>query len=182
MCGRGAGYRKRLGGVTTRGMKRFLDTEGSVHLLFTRVVLGAVLLPHGLQKVLGWFGGYGWHGTLGYFTDTLGVPAPLAVLVLLAESLGAIALIVGAGTRLAAVGAVATMLGAIALVHAPHGFFMNWSGAAAGEGFEYHLLAIGLALPLVVRGGGLASVDRAVARRLDEPSRSMPAIAVRSAA
>ena len=167
MCGRGAGYRKRAAGDTQGGMKRFLQTDASWPLLLQRLVLGAVLLPHGLQKVFGWFGGYGWDGTMGYFTSALGVPAPLAALVILAESLGALALILGAGTRLAAVGAIATMLGAVFMVHAPNGFFMNWGGTAAGEGFEYHLLAIGLALPLAIRGGGLASIDRALARRLD---------------
>jgi len=147
-------------------LDKFLATDQSRSLLFQRLVLGAVLLPHGLQKTIGAFGGYGFHGTLDYFTGTLGVPAPLAVLVVLAESLGAIALIIGLGTRLAAFGAVATMLGAVFLTHLPNGFFMNWSGAQGGEGFEYHLLALALAVPLVVRGGGALSADRAIGKLL----------------
>lgn len=144
-------------------MTAFFDTARSRSLLFQRLVLGAVVLPHGLQKVFGWFGGYGIDGTLGFFAQ-LGVPAVLAWLVILSDSLGAVALIAGLGTRLAAFGTAATMLGAILLWHLPHGFFMNWSGSAAGEGFEFHLLALGLALPLVVRGGGAFSADRALAR------------------
>lgn len=145
-------------------LDRLLQTDSSRTRFFQRVALGAILLPHGLQKTAGWFGGYGFDGTMAYFTDALGVPAPLAVLVILAESLGAIALIAGAGTRIAAFGVVATMLGAIFMVHLPHGFFMNWSGAQAGEGIELHLLAIALAIPLVISGGGAYALDRVLAR------------------
>lgn len=142
-----------------------LATPDSRQLLFQRLVLGAVVLPHGLQKVFGWWGGFGFDATMDFFAS-LGVPAPLAFLVIVGDSLGALALLLGAATRLAALGTTLTMLGAIALWHWPHGFFMNWSGAQAGEGFELHLLALGLALPLVVRGGGARSIDRALARRL----------------
>ena len=125
-------------------MTALLDTDRSRSLLFQRLVLGAVVLPHGLQKVFGWFDGYGIDGTLGFFAQ-LGVPAALGWLVILSDSLGAVALIAGLGTRLAAFGTAATMLGAILLWHLPNGFFMNWDGSGAGEGFEYHLLALGAA-------------------------------------
>jgi putative oxidoreductase len=148
-------------------LQRFLATDSSTTLLVQRLVLSAVILPHGLQKLVGWFGGYGFSGTLEYFTGALGVPAPLAVLVILGESLGALALIAGLGTRLAAGGLAATMLGAMLLVHLPHGLFMNWSGAQGGEGFEFHLLALALAIPLAIRGGGAYAVDRGLARLLD---------------
>lgn len=151
-------------------MHRFFTTDNSWLLLLQRVVLGLVVLPHGLQKVLGVWGGYGWTGTMAFFTGHLGVPAVLGLLVILSDSLGALALILGAGTRLAAFGTIATMLGAIFLWHLPHGFFMNWGGTQAGEGFEFHLLALALAIPLALRGGGLASVDGAVARRLASPA------------
>ena len=147
-----------------------LTTDSSKTRFLQRLVLGAVLLPHGLQKTVGWFGGFGFDGTMSYFTDTMGIPAPLAVLVILAESLGAIALIAGIGTRVAAFGALATMVGAVLLTHLPNGFFMNWYGAQAGEGFEFHLLAIALALPLVIRGGGAYSLDRVLARWIRRPS------------
>jgi putative oxidoreductase len=144
-------------------LKRFLATHSSRTLLFQRLVLGAVILPHGLQKLLGWFDGFGFSGTMHFFTDVIGAPAPVGFLVILSDSLGALALITGLGTRLAAIGTVLTMLGAILLWHLPNGFFMNWSGTQAGEGFEFHLLALALALPLVIRGGGAFSLDRVLA-------------------
>lgn len=149
-------------------LQRFFATDDSRHALLTRVALGAVLFPHGAQKLLGWFGGYGFSGTMGFFTGTLHVPAPLALLVILAESLGAVGLVFGLGTRLAAAGVSAVMLGAIAMTHAQHGFFMNWFGQQRGEGFEYHLLVLALALPLAWWGAGAASLDRVVAARLGE--------------
>lgn len=139
---------------------KLLATDNSTTSLIQRIVLGLVILPHGLQKTLGWFGGYGFTGTMGYLTGSLGVPAPLAVLVVAAETAGAIALVVGLATRLSAFGVAAVMTGAVLLTHLPNGFFMNWAGAQAGEGFEYHLLALALAIPLMVRGGGAASLDR----------------------
>lgn len=142
---------------------RFFSTDSSRTLLWLRVVLGAVMLPHGLQKAFGMFGGYGFDGTMSFF-KSLGMPAILGLLVIAAETLGAIALIAGIGTRLAAFGMAATMLGAMFLVHLPNGFFMNWSGAQGGEGIELHLLAIGLAIPLIARGAGAFSVDGLVQR------------------
>jgi putative oxidoreductase len=153
---------------------RFLSTGRDPTLLLQRVVLGAIMFPHGAQKLLGWFGGFGFSGTMGFFTDSMHLPAPLAFLIIIGESLGAIALVLGAGTRLAAFGIVAIMLGAMFTSHMSFGFFMNWFGAQKGEGFEYHLLALALALPLVVRGGGLFSVDGALAERLGAGSAPLP--------
>ncbi|MBK7642371.1 MAG: DoxX family protein [Planctomycetes bacterium] len=129
-----------------------------------RLGLAAVLFPHGAQKLLGWFGGYGWSGTMGFLTGKIGVPTPVAALVILIESLGPVFLLLGLATRPVALGVIAVMLGAVATVHAPNGFFMNWSGAQAGEGFEYHLLVIGMALALLVSGGGSFSLDRRLAK------------------
>lgn len=148
-------------------LTRALATDTSRTLFAQRLVLGLVMLPHGLQKTLGLFGGYGFHQTLGFFTDTMHVPAPLAVLVILSESLGSLALLLGFGTRLAAFGASAVMFGAIAMSHWSNGFFMNWFGNQPGEGFEYHLLALALSIPLVVRGAGAWSVDRWLAARTE---------------
>ena len=125
-----------------------------------------MIFPHGAQKVLGWFGGYGFSGTLGYFTGTLGVPALFAVLVFAAEFLGPIGLAVGAFSRVAAAGLVAVMTGAILLAHLPNGFFMNWTGAQAGEGYEYHLLVIGMSIALVIAGSGRWSFDRWLASKV----------------
>jgi putative oxidoreductase len=140
-----------------------LRTDGSATALIARLALGLVMFPHGAQKVLGWFGGYGFEGTMGFLTGQVGLPWVVALLVLAIEFLGSIALIVGAAGRLAALGIVAVMTGAIATSHVANGFFMNWSGQQPGEGFEYHLLAIALAAVVLVAGSGKASVDRAIA-------------------
>jgi putative oxidoreductase len=127
-----------------------------------RLTLGGVFFVHGAQKALGWFGGQGLDATLGFFTVQMGLPLFAAVLVVAAEFLGSIGLVLGFLTRIAALGILAVMGGAIYLVHWQNGFFMNWTGSQQGEGFEYHLLAMALALALILRGGGVVSVDRAI--------------------
>ena len=146
-------------------MKAFFQTDESVNNLITRVILGIVIFPHGAQKLLGWFGGHGLEGTLGFFTHQLGMPTVIALLVILGESLGALGLIAGFLTRFCAAGILIIMAGAIVMSHASNGFFMNWSGKQAGEGFEYHLLAIALCLPLIISGGGRFSVDGFIVKR-----------------
>jgi putative oxidoreductase len=148
--------------VLTRGglLRRLLATDRDWSATVARVALGAVMFPHGAQKLLGWFGGYGFHGTMGFLTGQAGLPYPIAFLVILIESIGSLALIVGLAGRVAAAGVAAIMVGAIATVHLHNGFFMNWAGTQSGEGFEYHILAIALALVVMLRGSGAASVDR----------------------
>jgi putative oxidoreductase len=141
-------------------LERFLKTDLSFTLFAQRALLGAVMLPHGAQKLLGWFGGYGFSGTIDYFSGTLHIPSALGFLVIMSEAFGSLGLLLGLGTRLAAFGSAATMIGAVLTTHLPVGFFMNWFGNQPGEGFEYHLLALALALPLVVRGGGAFALDR----------------------
>ena len=144
-------------------LKQVVQTNPSdVSALITRVTLGLVILPHGLQKTLGFFGGYGLEGTLGYFTGTLGIPFIVAVLVIAAESLGALSLALGFMTRFCAASLAIVITGAIAMAHWGNGFFMNWSGQQQGEGFEYHLLVIGLSLALIISGGGKFSLDHKV--------------------
>jgi putative oxidoreductase len=142
-------------------MKALLRTDDSLPLLIVRLALGLVMLPHGMQKALGLFGGPGFSGTMAMFTSQ-GMPAALAFLVILGESAGSLGLIVGFLSRIAGFGISCIMLGAIAMVHWQNGFFMNWAGKQAGEGFEYHILALGIALAVLVGGGGRASVDRAI--------------------
>lgn len=142
-----------------------LRTSDNYGLTILRVALGILTLPHGLQKAFGWFGGGGWNGTTTFFADHLGIPAALTALVILGETLGALGLIAGAFTRVAAAGVVLIQLGAIGMVHLSNGFFMNWSGGQAGEGFEYGLLIVATALVLTLRGGGRASVDGLIAAR-----------------
>jgi putative oxidoreductase len=140
-----------------------LATDDSLAPAVLRIALGGVVLGHGLQKVFGWFGGYGISGTMGFFAS-LGIPAPLGALVIVSDFLGSIALIIGLATRFSAAAAAAVMLGALAMVHWSNGFFMNWAGAPHGEGFELHVLAIGMALALMLSGGGRASLDRRLLR------------------
>jgi putative oxidoreductase len=145
-------------------MRKFFETNDDWSQLILRVTLGVVMFPHGAQKLLGWFGGYGFAGTMDMFTQKMGIPAALAFLVIVTESLGSLGLIVGFLTRLAAFGVFCIMVVAIAMVHWPNGFFMNWSGKQPGEGFEYHLLVIGITIVLMIWGAGRSSVDRVVAR------------------
>ncbi|MES2640014.1 MAG: DoxX family protein [Myxococcota bacterium] len=149
-------------------MDTLFDTRPSGALFVCRVVLGIVMFAHGAQKLFGWFGGPGYDATMESFTVGMGIPAWMAVLVILAESLGGLGLIVGAFARIAAAGIVAVMAGAVFMVHLPNGFFMNWGGQAAGEGFEYHLLALALAGLVLVEGAGAWSVDLALARMWHE--------------
>lgn len=138
-------------------------TDAGTGALIARLALGAVMLPHGAQKLLGWFGGYGFTGTMGFLTRDAGLPWIVALTVILAESLGSLALLLGLFGRAGALGISAVMIGAVATVHAPNGFFMNWFGNQKGEGFEYHLLALGLAAVVLVRGSGAFSLDRRIA-------------------
>ena len=145
-------------------LHNILRTHDDVSATILRVTLGMVMLPHGAQKVLGWFGGHGFTGTMHFFTDTMGIPYVFALMAVLAESLGAIGLIAGFFTRLCAFGVGTTMAVAALMVHVHNGFFMNWFGTQAGEGFEYHILAVGMALAILVTGGGRWSIDAALAR------------------
>ena len=143
----------------TTFMKYLFQTNDNFSYWVPRVILGCVFLPHGAQKLFGWFGGFGFTNTMTYFTQTAGLPWIIAFLIVMGESLGALGLILGFCTRLSALGLICIMVGAIITVHIPNGFFMNWFNKQAGEGFEYHLLVIGMSIPLLVSGGGKYSVD-----------------------
>jgi putative oxidoreductase len=144
-------------------MKRLLATSDDVTLTILRLVLGVVFFAHGAQKMLGWFGGFGFHGTMGFF-EHLGFPGPVAFLIICTEFFGGVGLIVGLLTRIPALGIGVEMIGAVLMVHLPNGFFMNWTGNQKGEGFEYHLLVIAIAAVLLIRGGGAFSADRALSK------------------
>ena len=143
-----------------RPLTRIFATDGSLAPVALRLVLAITMFPHGAQKLLGWFGGYGFSGSMGFLTETIGMPWIAAFGVILIEFFGPILLLVGLGTRVWGALFAALMVGAIATVHWTHGFFMNWSGQQAGEGFEYHLLVIGIGLALAVTGSGRWSLDR----------------------
>ena len=141
-------------------------TDRSLLATALRLVLALVFFPHGAQKVFGWFGGYGFGGTLGGFSS-MGIPVIFGVLAIAAESAGVVALVAGIGTRIAAFGLAVTMAVAALMVHAQYGFFMNWFGTQEGEGIEYHILAVALAAAVMVLGGGRWSLDRVVARKIE---------------
>lgn len=146
-------------------MKALFQTDDGWAGLILRLTLGFVIFPHGAQKLLGWFGGFGFDGTMGFFTQKMGLPWLIALLIIIGESFGSLALLAGLLTRFTAASLAVIMFGAITLVHLPHGFFMNWFGQQKGEGFEYHLLVIGIAAALLVTGGGKWSIDRELADR-----------------
>lgn len=135
-----------------------------------RIMLGIVMFPHGAQKVLGWFGGPGIGGTMGYLHGMMHIPVVFVWLAIIAEFLGSLGLIVGLLGRVAAFGIACNMAVAVATTHLANGFFMNWSGQQKGEGYEYHLLALALAAIVIVRGSGAYSVDRALTERAAAPS------------
>lgn len=141
--------------------RKLMATSDDWTMTLLRLILGVVFFAHGAQKMLGWWGGNGFSGTMGYFTHS-GIPAPLAFLAIAAEFFGGMGLVVGLLSRVAAFGIVVNMLVAVLTVHLPNGLFMNWSGAQKGEGFEYHLLAIALGIAIMVKGGGAVSMDRAL--------------------
>ena len=148
-------------------IKQFLATDQqSWSLLLVRLALGIVILPHGMQKALGLFGGYGFAGTVGFF-ESMGMPFILATLVILAEFVGSIGLIFGLGTRFMAGSLFISMTGAMILGgHIHNGFFMNWFGMQKGEGIEYFILVIGIALAVLIGGSGKFSFDNLILRKL----------------
>ncbi len=143
-------------------MRKLLQTTNDYLPTILRLVLGLVMFPHGAQKVLGWFGGQGFEATMAGMSHNY--PSWLVFLALMAEFLGSIGLILGFLTRVASFGIICVMLVAIKDVHGSNGFFMNWMGKQPGEGFEYHLLVLGIGLALLIRGAGALSVDRALAK------------------
>lgn len=134
----------------------------SLAAITLRVLLGIVVFPHGAQKLLGWFGGYGFNGTMQYFTETVGLPWFIGFIVILLESVGALALIAGMGTRIIAGAYIILAAGIMLTSHLQFGFFSNWFGNQKGEGYEYFLLWIGMAIALMFIGGGQYAVERLV--------------------
>jgi putative oxidoreductase len=146
-------------------LNKLLKTNENSSATILRITLALVIFPHGAQKLMGWFGGYGFTGTMHHFTENMGIPYIFALLAILAESVGAVALLAGLVTRINALAIGATIGIAALMVHVKHGFFMNWFGKQAGEGFEYHLLVVGMALALVITGGGKWSLDRLLVKK-----------------
>lgn len=156
-------------------IRRLFATDDDVATTILRLVLGVVFFAHGAQKMLGWFGGYGFAGTMGFFTQMMHIPAPLAFLAISAEFFGGIGLILGFVTRIAAFGIGVNMLVAVATIHHNFGLFMNWTGTQKGEGFEFHLLVLAIVAYLIIRGAGAFSVDRLFA--VSQPATGAPRLA-----
>ena len=140
--------------------KKIINTGNDHSLLILRVVLGVVLMAHGLQKAFGWFNGFGWNNTINYFTGTVGIPALLGAFVILIETLGALFLILGFAGRINAALMGIVIIGAMVVDHVKNGFYMNWFGIQKGEGFEFDLLFIAISIALILKGSGSFSVDR----------------------
>lgn len=147
-------------------MKKILSTNpANTTALVARLALGIVLFPHGAQKLLGWFGGYGFQGTMGFLTGAAGLPYIVALLVILIEFFGALFLITGFATRLAALGVIVNFIGVVLTAQLHNGFFMNWyMQPNKGEGLEYFILLFGLAVIALIAGGGKASMDAAISK------------------
>jgi len=143
-------------------LRKLIATDDDVASLVLRVVLGIVFFAHGAQLTLGWFGGNGFAATMQFFTQNMHISRVFAFLAIMAQFLGSLGLIVGLLTRVAAFGIGAVMLVATLMVHLPVGFFMNWFGNQKGEGYEYHLLVMAICIALMIKGGGKASIDRAL--------------------
>ena len=146
-------------------LRALFATPQDISLFIIRVTLAIVFFPHGAQKALGWFGGNGFSGTMGFF-EHQGIPAVFAFLAIMAEFAGALGLFVGLLGRVAAAGILTNMLVAIVMIHGKNGFFMNWTGKQAGEGYELHLLVIAMCLVIILKGSGMFSVDRILAKQV----------------
>ena len=144
-------------------------------LLLSRVILGTVVLGHGVQKLLGWFNGYGFDGTMGFFTETIGLPYIFGLLIILTETVGMLALILGLFGRFIAGSLIVIMVGAIITTHGQFGFFMNWNGNQGGEGYEFHLLIIALSLVTTILGSGGYSLDHLLFSKKDSPKQPIHA-------
>lgn len=149
--------------------RNLLRTSDDRVIAFLRLMVAIVVFPHGAQKVLGWFGGFGFSGTMGFLTQQVHLPAPIAILVPTAEFLAPIFLFFGLLGRLAAFGIAADYLAVAIAGHLKNGFFMNFSGQQKGEGVEYFILAIGIAIAVMIRGSGAWSIDRMLSRDTGPP-------------
>jgi putative oxidoreductase len=149
-------------------LKRILKTFDSWSLLVLRVILGIVIFAHGAQKLFGWFGGYGFAGSMTFFTEKVGMPWLLGLGVILLETFGAILLLAGLATRVMALFFSALAIGIVLTTHIQNGFFMNWFGNLDGEGYEYFLLWLSICVTLMISGGGALSIDKKISEFLNK--------------
>lgn len=147
-------------------MKSLLSTNSNNwSALVARLALAIVVFPHGAQKLFGLFGGYGFQGTMDFLTSQVGLPSFVALLVILIEAIASLFILAGFLTRVSAFGIFGLFVGVAAKIHLANGFFMNWGGNQKGEGIEYFLLLLGLALTLIINGGGKWSLDSVISKK-----------------
>jgi putative oxidoreductase len=140
-------------------VKKLLRSSHDTTLALMRLVLGIIFYGNGSQKMLGTFGGLGWHGTMHMFTGYLHIPAFFAGCAIFAEFFGGIFLLAGFLSRFAALAIAINMMVAILRVHFHNGLL----GGPGGEGYEFPLALLALAILIISKGGGAMSVDRAIA-------------------
>jgi putative oxidoreductase len=145
--------------------KIFKTSESDLISLFLRIVLAIEIFPHGMAKLVGWYGGDGFEQTMKYFTDVVGLPYPLSFIIIIVESFGTLLLVTGLGVRIISALLAFIMMGAVLLEHGKFGFLMNWSGQQQGEGFQFHLLIFSIAICLLAKGAGKWSFDAALNKR-----------------
>ena len=146
-------------------MKQLLfSSDGNWEGFILRITLGGIMLPHGLQKMFGLFGGYGFKSTVDFFTKSMNLPWLIAVLIVLAEFFGSALLLAGLGSRLCAIVFIVIMIGAIITTNYSNGLFMNWFGNQKGEGIEYHLLVIAICVTILLVGSGKFSIDQVITK------------------
>jgi len=146
-------------------VQQLLKTDANIGFSIARLTLGLVIFPHGAQKLLGLFGGYGFTATMESFTTQIGLPSIVAFSIIVIEFFGSISLILGLFSRFWAISLAGIFMGIIYTTQLEHGFFMNWFGNQAGEGYEYSLLIIGLAVSIVINGSGKWSLDKLITKQ-----------------
>ncbi len=139
-------------------------TTDSIAPVFLRLFTAIVIFPHGAQKLLGWFGGFGFEGSMNYFTGTVDLPWVVGFAVIIIEFFGSLFLLLGFATRFWSL-AVASVMTGVILTNFTSYFFMNWFGNQKTEGMEFFLLAIGMSLSLLVSGAGRFSIDALISKR-----------------
>ncbi|MDR3580970.1 MAG: DoxX family protein [Oryzomonas sp.] len=145
--------------------KGSFDATGLLAPFMLRIPLGLIFMAHGSQKLLGLFGGQGLTATLKTFELKLGIPPIFTLLAIIAEFGGGFGVLTGFLTRLSAAGMAAVMVVGIYKIQWVNGFFLSTYGIPGhGNGIEFSIALLGMALYLVIAGGGRWCLDRLVFR------------------
>lgn len=146
--------------------QKIINTKDDISPFVIRVTLGIVMFAHGSQKMLGWFSDHGATWTVEMWQKWWGFPPAITWAVIFGEFFGPIFMVFGFCTRIMACITTAIMIGAMYFVTFKWGFYMNWyTESTRGEGYEYHILVLGICLALFIKGSGKYSIDRALMKR-----------------